>query len=125
MIELQAFSKTLAPGALVLDAGVGDQVYAGMFKHLNYEAADFEQVEKRYEKPTYSCDLASIPVEDNRFDAVVFTQVMEHLPDPSRPPLRSYPTPDVPLRNGKDLELALSQQDYVADSLANQRDGNG
>jgi len=82
VIELQAFSKTLAPGALVLDAGAGDQVYAGMFKHLNYEAADFEQVEKRYEKPTYSCDLASIPVEDNRFDAVVFTQVMEHLPDP-------------------------------------------
>lgn len=35
------------------------------------------------------------------------------------------PANDVRLRNGKDLDLALSQQDYVADSLANQRDGNG
>ena len=46
--------------------------------------ADFEKVDKEYAQSTYVCDLASIPVEDERFDAVVFNQVLEHLPEPKR-----------------------------------------
>jgi SAM-dependent methyltransferase len=38
--------------------------------------------EKTYAKSTYICDLASIPVEDDRFDAIIFNQTMEHLPRP-------------------------------------------
>jgi len=68
--------------ALVLDAGAGEQPYRHHFLHCRYEAADFEAVKKRYATSTYVCDLARIPVEDGRFDAVVFSQVMEHLPDP-------------------------------------------
>lgn len=83
-IELEKFGATLQPGALVLDAGAGDQKNRVHFKHCTYESADFEMVDKPYARSTYVCDLASVPVEDQRYDAVVFTQVMEHLPDPSK-----------------------------------------
>jgi SAM-dependent methyltransferase len=66
----------------VLDAGSGSQKYASKFADQRYESADFEQVEKRYKPSTYVCDLKTIPVETERFDAIVFTQVMEHLPEP-------------------------------------------
>jgi SAM-dependent methyltransferase len=70
-------------GALVLDAGAGTAPYAGLFSHATYESADFEKLDKAYAS-TYVCDLAAIPVEDARYDAVVFNQVMEHLPEPAR-----------------------------------------
>ena len=80
--ELANFAAGLRDGALVLDAGSGDQRYAPHFSRQRYESADFESVDKVYAKSTYVCDLGSIPVEDQRFDAVIFTQVMEHLPEP-------------------------------------------
>jgi SAM-dependent methyltransferase len=39
-------------------------------------------VDKQYAPSTYVCDLTSIPVEGERFDYVVFNQVLEHLPEP-------------------------------------------
>lgn len=66
-----------------MDAGAGQAPYAPLFAHARYETADFEKLEKDYAESTYVCDLADIPVEDGRFDAVVFNQVMEHLPDPA------------------------------------------
>lgn len=83
--ELEAFAAGLPPGSIVLDAGAGHQPYREIFSHCQYETADFEKVEvstKVYAPSTYVCDLRSIPVEDNRFDAIAFTNVMEHLPDP-------------------------------------------
>jgi SAM-dependent methyltransferase len=80
--EVEAFAASLAPGSIVLDAGAGEQPYRRFFAHCTYEAADFEKVDKPYAKSTYVCDLASIPVENGRFDAIIFNQVMEHLPDP-------------------------------------------
>jgi SAM-dependent methyltransferase len=81
-IELRAFAASLPDGALVLDAGSGDLRYAPVFARQRYESADFEKVDKVYRPPTYSCDLIAVPVEDGRFDAVISTQVLEHLPDP-------------------------------------------
>src|ERR1041385_8418377 len=80
--ELTAFGKSIAPNALVLDAGSGKQQYKPKFAHCRYESADFEKVDKTYAPSAYTCDLRKIPVEDQRFEAIVFTQVMEHLPDP-------------------------------------------
>ncbi|MEL7155623.1 MAG: class I SAM-dependent methyltransferase [Actinomycetota bacterium] len=80
--ENSAFAATIAPGARVLDAGAGDAPYRDLFAHTEYESADFEQVDKAYGTTTHVCDLAAIPVEDGRYDALVFNQVMEHLPDP-------------------------------------------
>jgi SAM-dependent methyltransferase len=80
--EMRGFAERLPIGALVLDAGAGHQPYRHHFAHCRYESADFEAVKKRYAHSTFVCDLAQIPVEDERYDAIVFSQVMEHLPDP-------------------------------------------
>ena len=77
-----AFAAGVAPGSLVLDAGAGEQPYRDLFAHCRYEAADFHKVDKPYAQSTWVCDLTAIPVEDGRFDAILFNQVMEHLPDP-------------------------------------------
>jgi len=80
--ENAAFAATISAGALVLDAGAGISPYKPLFAHARYESADFEQVKKAYAHQTYTCDLSAIPVENGRFDAVIFNQVMEHLPEP-------------------------------------------
>lgn len=80
--ENAAFAQTIKAGSRVLDAGAGEQPYKPLFAHCDYESADFEGSPRYYVKPTYSCDLAAIPVEDARYDAVLINQVMEHLPEP-------------------------------------------
>lgn len=83
-LENKSFAENVPTGSLVLDAGAGDSPYRELFRHANYESADFLASDRKYVKPTYVCDLDSIPVTDGRFDFVVFNQVMEHLPDPKK-----------------------------------------
>jgi SAM-dependent methyltransferase len=78
----EAFGADTKPGMVVLDAGAGEQPYRDLFRDCQYESADFEMVDKPYVKSTYVCDLAKIPVEDARFDRIVFNQVLEHIPEP-------------------------------------------
>ncbi|HVJ55901.1 MAG TPA: class I SAM-dependent methyltransferase [Aliidongia sp.] len=80
--EMIEFARTVPANALVLDAGAGDSPYRPLFAHCRYEAADFVKVDKPYAAQTYICDLTSIPVEAERFDCVIFNQVMEHVPEP-------------------------------------------
>jgi SAM-dependent methyltransferase len=80
--ENAAFAATIPEGSRVLDAGAGEQPYRPLFAHCRYESADFQKVDKPYAESTYVCDLAAIPVEDGCFDAILFNQVMEHLPEP-------------------------------------------
>lgn len=80
----EEFASQVPSGALVLDAGAGDGLYKSLFDHASYESADFELVDKDYQKSTYVCDLKKIPVEDSRFDFILFNQVMEHLPEPKK-----------------------------------------
>jgi SAM-dependent methyltransferase len=76
--------RAVEPGQLVLDAGAGRAPYRDLFAHAAYETADFLAVKgKRYAEPDYVCDLAEIPVEDARFDHVILTQVLEHIPEPA------------------------------------------
>ena len=77
-----AFAATIPNGSLVLDAGAGESPYRDLLSHVRYESADFKKVEKAYAEQTYVCDLTAIPVEDGRFDALVFNQVLEHVPRP-------------------------------------------
>lgn len=82
---LRGFAASLPDGARVLDAGAGDCCYRPYFSDHAYEAADFAQVEgKTYGTLDYVCDIAEIPVEDGRFDAVFCTQVLAHIPEPVR-----------------------------------------
>jgi len=75
--------RSLPKGAVVLDAGAGDSIYRRHFESGIYESADFAKVDKPYAPDlTYVCDLAEVPVADGRYDLVVLTQVLEHLPEP-------------------------------------------
>ncbi len=75
--------QEVQPGQLVLDAGSGRAPYRDLFTHARYETADFLAVKgKTYTEQDYVCDLADIPVEDARFDHVLLTQVLEHIPEP-------------------------------------------
>jgi SAM-dependent methyltransferase len=89
-LENKAFAESIPSGSLVLDAGAGEAPYRSLLAHARYESADFEQVDKPYAKSTYVCDLKAIPTEDGRFDAILFNQVMEHLPEPKLAILELY-----------------------------------
>jgi SAM-dependent methyltransferase len=80
--ENAAFAASIPNKALVLDAGSGDAPYKSLFQHTTYESADFQKSRQKYTTTTYVCDLKSIPVEDCRFDFVIFNQVLEHVPEP-------------------------------------------
>jgi SAM-dependent methyltransferase len=76
-------ADSLPADALVLDAGAGDGAYRHHFDHARYESADFLAVDKPYAPDiTYVGDLAALEVDDARFDLVLLTQVLEHLPEP-------------------------------------------
>jgi SAM-dependent methyltransferase len=82
---LKEAAAVIQPGQRVLDAGAGRAPYRRLFRHAKYETADFLGLTSmRYRQPDYVCDLAAIPVEDGRFDHVLLTQVLEHLPEPVR-----------------------------------------
>jgi SAM-dependent methyltransferase len=82
---LKGAARAVRPGERVLDAGAGRAPYRKLFRHARYETADFLALTSfTYRQPDYVCDLASIPVEDGRFDHVLLTQVLEHIPEPGR-----------------------------------------
>jgi SAM-dependent methyltransferase len=81
-IEIAQFAAAMPDDSMVLDAGAGDEPYRPLLPQVRYESADFRKSEKPGVAATYTCDLRSIPVEDGRYDFVLFTQVMEHLPEP-------------------------------------------
>jgi SAM-dependent methyltransferase len=81
---VRSAAASLPSGARMLDAGAGDCRYRVHFNHVHYESADFLQVDKPYAEVDYVCSLDDIPVEPARYDLVLLTQVLEHVPDPPR-----------------------------------------
>jgi len=79
---IRAVALDVPSGAMVLDAGSGRGQYRSFLGHARYESADFMQVDKKYGEVMYVYDLAAIPVEDRRFDFILFTQTMQHLKEP-------------------------------------------
>ena len=80
--HVRRFAKATPPGMLVLDAGAGRAPYRRWFDHARYETADIVQPKDAPRPLDYVCDLTAIPVEDGRFDRIVFNQVLEHVTDP-------------------------------------------
>lgn len=79
-------SQEIPANSTVLDAGAGTCQYRFFFPHVNYESCDFHAI---FEKEaislhTFICSLESIPVSDNSYDAIICTQVLEHVEHPKK-----------------------------------------
>lgn len=85
---VKAQAASLPAGSWVLDAGAGASKYRPFFGHCRYETQDFCQYEGelvKYREPiTHVCDITAIPLPDASLDAILCTEVFEHVVDPMR-----------------------------------------
>jgi SAM-dependent methyltransferase len=74
-------AKKLPKEASILDAGAGECAYKRYFSHCKYKAIDLAVGESgwNYAKLDYVGPLHEMPIKDDSFDAVLCTQVFEHL----------------------------------------------
>lgn len=82
----QKVRPLLTPGERVLDAGAGPQRYKAFLSDVVYESTDFEDVFAKETKGRHDfvCSLDAIPKEDETYDAILNTEVLEHVPDPQK-----------------------------------------
>lgn len=83
-VKLKAAS--LPARSWVLDAGAGASKYRPCFEQCRYETQDFCQYQGtlvEYIQPIdYVCDITEIPLPDGSLDAILCTEVLEHVTDP-------------------------------------------
>lgn len=78
---VQDVARSLPPGASILDAGAGECVYKRYFGHCGYASVDYAVGEAawNYKNLDFVARLDDLPMADSSFDAVLCTQVLEHL----------------------------------------------
>lgn len=83
---VKAYAEKLSTTSRVLDAGAGASKYRPFFAHCRYETQDFCQYEGplvHYLQPIdHVCDITRVPLPDACLDAILCTEVFEHVIDP-------------------------------------------
>lgn len=79
--HIEQLAQKLPAGTYLLDAGAGECAYKKYFTHCRYVSIDLAVGEDKwnYQNLDYIAPLDNMPFEDNTFDAVLCTQVLEHL----------------------------------------------
>lgn len=80
-------AETLKKEVKVLDAGAGPCPYKKFFNHCKYESTDFVDT---YKCLDFICSLDNIPRKSDTYDAVISTEVLEHVEYPQKVINESY-----------------------------------
>jgi SAM-dependent methyltransferase len=89
---IEATLKKIPAGSQLLDAGAGECQFKKFCSHLQYTSQDFGQYDGTGDtglqtgtwdnsKLDIVSDITSIPVPDHSFDAIMCTEVFEHIPN--------------------------------------------
>ncbi len=83
------YSQRIGSNKKILDVGAGSSPYRSLFDKHIYKTHDFQKLnsdqllhKQGYGQIDYVSDIINIPVENESFDLILCTEVLEHVPEP-------------------------------------------